>query len=423
MRSDNASGDMETGDVPVVSPSDSRVTIVGAEVASELIETETLLPHWTDAPTGQVPIVVAREAAETDDPWAAIPAPAWREGEADWVAHEEQFDASLLATDAKPETNWNVATPEVEAEAILDDTPRPEPQPQRALRTRRAPHGDPLAGRAARKNARSVSTATLTGVIMGVVVLVLFAIGTLPVVVLILGALGLAAAEAFAGFRSVGAHPATILGLVGTITVGVSAYNNGPGAIGAISVLMLFFGFAWYARAERMIDVMDGLGATLFVYLWVGVLGSYGVILVAPSTFAHGHGLTILLGVILLTVANDSGALFVGRALGKNPLSPALSPNKTIEGTMGGTLVSLVVGVVILPLMSPWSFSDGAMFALVLSVVVPMGDLFESLVKRTLGVKDIGRLLPGHGGMLDRVDGLLFALPTAYYLAHIIKLG
>lgn len=427
MKSEDAFGDDPTGEVPVVSLSDSRVTIVGAEIAADLvdeapaIDPDTLLPHWTDAPTGQVPIVVAREAAEATDPWAAIPAPAWREGEADWVAHEDQFDASLLATDATPESQWSIAAPEPEAEAILDAAPRPEPQ--REFRTRRTFNADPLAGRAARKSSRSVSTATVTGLLMGAVVLALFALGTLPVVVFTMLVLCFAGAEAFAGYRSVGAHPATILGLVGILTLGISVYNKGSGTIGVVTVLMVIFGFLWYLSAERKIDVMDGLGATLFVYLWVGVLGSYAILMLSPRVFGGNHGLSYLLGTIILTVSNDSGALFVGRAIGKRPLSQALSPNKTVEGTLGGTLVTVLIGAIVLPMMSPWTMTHGIIFALALSVVVPLGDLFESMVKRTLGVKDIGHLLPGHGGVLDRVDGLLFALPTAFYLAHVLKLG
>jgi phosphatidate cytidylyltransferase len=100
-----------------------------------------------------------------------------------------------------------------------------------------------------------------------------------------------------------------------------------------------------------------------------------------------------------------------------------LSPNKSIEGTAGGTVLTLIAGALLLPLMSVWTRKAGLEAAVAISIVVPLGDLFESMVKRTIGVKDLGRLLPGHGGLLDRIDGLLFALPTMYYLCHILKLG
>jgi phosphatidate cytidylyltransferase len=240
---------------------------------------------------------------------------------------------------------------------------------------------------------------------------------------MVLVVLGLAAAEAYAAFRSVGAHPASILGIVAVLTLGVAVYNKGEAAFGAITVLLVIFGFIWYLSAPRRIDVLDGLGSTLFVYAWIGVFGSYALLLVSPNTFVHKHGLAFLFGAIVLTIANDTGALFVGRWLGRHPLNTSISPNKTIEGTLGGSLITLIAGVAILPLISPLGHRSGLEAAVALCVVIPLGDLFESMVKRTLGVKDLGRLLPGHGGMLDRIDGLLFALPTMYYLAHILKLG
>ena len=420
-----------TGDVPVVSARDPRVTVTGADVASfvvdeaPLLDPATLLPHWTDAPTGQVPIVVAREAADAVDPWGAIPAPAWREGEADWVAHEEQFDASLLAIekvddDLRP---WEFSSDtDVADEEILDESPRPEPT--RALRTRRPHREDLLSGRAARKgSSRSVSIATFTGVVLGLVVLVIFYLGAAPTAVLITVALALAAGEAFAGFRSVGAHPATILGLVAIVTLNVAVYEKGVVAVGVVTALLMMFSFVWYLNAEKMIDVVDGLGATVFVFAWVGVLGSFGVEMVSPHNFAHQHGLAYLMGAVWLTVANDSGALFIGRWLGKRPLNARLSPNKTVEGTLGGTVLTLIVGAVVLPMIHPWTTTHALECAVAMSVVVPMGDLFESMFKRTLGVKDLGHLLPGHGGMLDRVDGLLFALPTMYFLTHLLSLN
>jgi phosphatidate cytidylyltransferase len=423
--------DAPTSEVPVVSVSDPRVTITGADVAGFVaedihqVDPDTLLPHWTDAPTGQVPIVVARDSADAVDPWAAIPAPAWREGEADWVAHEEQFDASLLAVDKAEEDlrPWEFdSEPLNPNEEVLDESPRPEPT--RAHRTRRTPREDHLSGRAVRQGpSRSVSVATFTGVVLAVVVLGIFYLGAVPVAVLVIAALTLAAGEAFAGFRAVGAHPATILGLVAIVTLCVAVYEKGLGAAGIVTALLVMFSFVWYLSAEKMIDVVDGLGATLFVFAWVGVLGSFALLMVSPHNFGHKHGLAYVMGAVWLTVANDSGALFIGRWLGKRPLNSRLSPNKTIEGTIGGTILTLLVGALILPRIHPWTMTHGVECAVALAVVVPMGDLFESMFKRTLGVKDLGHLLPGHGGMLDRVDGLLFALPTMYFMIHFLSLS
>ena len=425
MRSDDSFRDDPTGEVPVSSAADSRVTITGASLASEVADLtpgaeDQVLPHWTEAPTGQVPIVVARESALPIDPWAAIPSPAWREGEADWVAHEDQFDASLLAADATPDDGWNIVAPEAEAVAVLDESPRPEPR--REYRTRRNHRANPLAGRATRATSRSVSTATLTGLALGAFVIIIFLLGTWFVLGLVLITLVMASAEVYAGFRSVGAHPATVLGLAATVVLVFSDYQRGPSAVASVLVLLVIFSFLWYLNASDQIDVVDGLGVTLFVFVWVGALGSFAIAMISPVTFPDHHGLAYLIGVLILTVANDSGALFTGRAIGRRPLNKKISPNKTLEGFAGGTVVTLLVGFGILPLISPWTMTHGVIFALVLSAVVPMGDLFESMLKRSIGVKDLGSVLPGHGGLIDRIDGLLFALPVGYFLANVLSM-
>lgn len=421
-----------TGELPVVSSTDSRVTFTGAEIAAEaaddtvVIDPATLLPHWTDAPTGQVPIVVAREAADSDDPWSAIPAPAWREGEADWVAHEDQFDTSILASEVREDTArpWEFTLPDEDVvdEEILVEAPRPEPD--RIQRTRRSISSNPLAGRAVRQtNDRNFSRATLTGIVLAAAVSGIFLWGALPVAVMVLIVLGLAGAEAYAGFRAAGAHPATVLGIVAILTLGIAVYNKGPGSVGAITVLLVIFGFVWYLNAGRSVDVLDGLGATIFVFVWIGVTGSYALLFVSSHAFVGGHGLSYLFGAMILTVANDSGAFIIGRQFGRRPLNKLLSPSKTLEGTAAGTVLTLLAGAIILPIMSVWTRKAGLEAAVAISIVVPLGDLFESMVKRTIGVKDLGRLLPGHGGLLDRIDGLLFALPTMFYLCHVLKLG
>jgi phosphatidate cytidylyltransferase len=433
LKSDDGSFfDEPTGQFPVAEANDSRVTITGAEMAGDLVDEvpvvdpTTLLPHWTDAPTGQVPIVVAREAAQNDDPWSAIPAPAWREGEADWVAHEDQFDASILAGDEKVDDArpWEFVLPEDEVAEEEVTVEAPRPAPVREQRTRHRVSSNPLAGRAVRQSSTSsVSRATLTGILLAVVVFAVFFAGPLALTVLILVALAFASAEAYAGFRSVGAHPATILGIVAVLTLGVAVYNKGLIVVGAVTVLLTIFGFVWYMSAERKIDVLDGLGATIFVYVWVGVLGSYGIAMLAPNAYADRHGMAYVFGALALTICNDVGALFIGRWIGRRPLNAVLSPNKTVEGTIGGTIITLIAGAILLPRVTPWTITHGVEAAVAIAIVVPLGDLFESMVKRTLGLKDLGRLLPGHGGLLDRIDGLLFALPTMYYFLHFLKLG
>jgi phosphatidate cytidylyltransferase len=121
---------------------------------------------------------------------------------------------------------------------------------------------------------------------------------------------------------------------------------------------------------------------------------------------------------VLAVAANDIGAYFVGSAIGRTPLRESVSPNKTIEGVIGGTIATFCVVVVIGLQSETWnSLIEWLLLALVVSIAAPLGDLFESVVKRSLGVKDFGTLLKGHGGVLDRFDGVLFSLPMVYFLA------
>ncbi len=426
---DDQAGFDPTGEIPVVSPVDPRVTIVGADIASEvadIVEEESILPHWTEAPTGQIPAVLSRESdAVVDDPWASIPAPAWREGEADWVAHDEQFDPSVLgdAVAADDKQPWEFdETPAVDEEEILAETPRPAPT--RAQRARRPLRENPLEGRAARAGTqKNIPVAIATGIFAALIVILIFSLGTVPVMVLVIAALAFATVEAFAAFRAVGAHPATLLGIVAAIALAITAYNRGEAAFGLVTALFVFFTVLWYLGAEKKVDPLDGVAATVFVYVWIGVLGSFAALMISPINYPDKHGLAFLVGAIIVTVGNDTGALFVGRSLGRRKLAPNVSPGKTIEGVLGGTAASLVLGALILPRIHPWTLKDALIVTIAISIVAPIGDLFESMVKRSLGIKDMGQLLPGHGGVLDRVDGLLFALPVTYYLVHVLHLG
>jgi phosphatidate cytidylyltransferase len=123
--------------------------------------------------------------------------------------------------------------------------------------------------------------------------------------------------------------------------------------------------------------------------------------------------------------ANDTGALYAGKALGRHKLYRAVSPNKTWEGSFGGLILGLIIGCIMLALgiLKAQGVDMGVIcLVIMLSIASQAGDLVESMIKRTYGIKDSGGILPGHGGLLDRIDGLLFAVPVLYvYLALFVS--
>ncbi len=209
-------------------------------------------------------------------------------------------------------------------------------------------------------------------------------------------------------------RPAALLGLVASIALPFATYWRGEAAVPLMLTLVLVFTLLWYlVGAGGDSPVLEGMGSTIAGVLWIGLLGSFATLLLrAPD----GRG--ILLAIIITTVVYDIGAFFVGRSFGQRALSAA-SPNKSVEGAVGGLIAAVIVGAILggVGLGTPFhGFGHGVILGLAVAVAATLGDLAESLVKRDLGVKDMGALIPGHGGILDRIDGLLFVLPVVYYL-------
>ena len=194
-------------------------------------------------------------------------------------------------------------------------------------------------------------------------------------------------------------------------------------ALPLVLVLITVFTLVWYLFGIERGSAVAGTAATLLTVGWVSLLGAYAGLLLSPSTFPNRHGIAFLLGAIIATVANDVGALVIGGWLGSRPLAPNISPNKTWEGLFGGAVFSILVSTVVVGSIHPWSASNAALLGVVVAVVAPIGDLCESLLKRDLRLKDMGTLLPGHGGVLDRVDALLFVLPATYYLVRALNIA
>jgi phosphatidate cytidylyltransferase len=249
--------------------------------------------------------------------------------------------------------------------------------------------------------------------------LVALAIGPALAVTLITVIVVLAAGELFGTMRTAGHHPATLVGLVASASLVAAAYWRGETALPLVLVLTVVVSFLWYAVTPRPVAPSLNTALTVLGVAWVGLFGSYAALLLAGP-----DGVGAFLGVVIAVVANDVGALAVGSKFGRHPLAPAISPRKTWEGLAGGAVASVVVSVVVLGLigLAPWDAGSALALGLVVAVLAPIGDLCESMVKRDLGVKDMGSVLPGHGGLLDRFDAMLFAFPAAYYLCRVLDI-
>jgi phosphatidate cytidylyltransferase len=259
--------------------------------------------------------------------------------------------------------------------------------------------------------------------VFGLVALGCFAWGTVPTLVLAVVVVTVGAAEGYAAMRKLGRRPATLLGLVATIGVMVAAYAKGVPALPLVVALLVVTSMVWFLMSEDHGSAVDGISTTVLVFVWVGLLGSFAGLLLAPSQYPHRHGIAFLFAAALAVVADDMGALAIGTWLGRHPLAPRVSPNKTWEGLIGGGLLAILASAAITGQVSPWTPGKAALLGVVAAVLAPLGDLCESLVKRDVGVKDMGSVLPGHGGLLDRIDGLLFMLPATYYLVRAFHLG
>ena len=535
--SDPDSGSEQDAEEPT-SYHSGRVRIIGAEPAGDAVREVTGpveeghpdLPHWNDAPTGQVPAILDRSSGEE----SAVAPPTWREEDHDWEAQEEVFEPSMLSGDLpavgalldeqrRDETDvehqpWHfesddtlVIPPEpglepelaapvpetaAEPEPELDTGPRrrvsapprrvrqrheepetvargepvatpaegPAPEPatdfepidvsprvasaetaaaSAAAASRLSPPQPPepksRAPRTSRTNGArtgNVPTATAgtsgrdmrvaigSGVLIGVVGLLCFAVGTVATLAIATVIVLLATAEGYAAFRRAQYHPATLLGLVAVLSLMIETYNKGVAALPLVLVLLVAGSFIWYlARVEPAADPASGMLSTVFIFVWVGAFGSFAALLLNPTLFPDRHGIAFILAAVIVTVTDDVASLLVGSSMGRHPLAPSISPNKSWEGLIGGALAAIRVSVVVVHFIHPWTVSKALLYGVVVAIVAPLGDLSQSMIKRHLGLKDMGRLLPGHGGVLDRFDGLLFVLPATYFVVKALHLG
>jgi phosphatidate cytidylyltransferase len=265
---------------------------------------------------------------------------------------------------------------------------------------------------------RNLVAASLSGIVLAVAVIVLLVIDKGPFAVFASIVILLGQAELYAVMRSRRLQPATLLGLVCGALILAGAYLHGAAALPFGLVLVTGLSVMWFMAAPPASrrNVTQNVAATVLGTVYVPFLAGFALLLLA---FPGDLGRNVFLVVLGLTVLYDVIAYAVGTLWGNRPLAPTISPNKSWEGVIGATLGVLIVALAIVPAVEPFASSRAVGLALVIALVAPLGDLVESALKRDLGVKDMGTILPGHGGILDRIDAILFTAPAAYYFLQL----
>jgi phosphatidate cytidylyltransferase len=266
---------------------------------------------------------------------------------------------------------------------------------------------------------RNLVAAFASGVVLAAAVIILLYIGKGPFAVFAGIVILAGQAEFYAVMRSRGYKPATLLGLVTGAFIIAGAYLRGDAAVLFGLFMAMGLGALWYmagSPASRK-ETTANVAATLLGVVYVPVLASSAMLLLGlPGDLGRNMFLTV----VGLTILYDVSAYAVGSWFGSRPLAPTISPSKSREGAIGATLILLFASFAVVPGIEPFTWQTAFGLGLVIAIAAPLGDLVESAFKRDLGVKDMGTILPGHGGVLDRIDAILFTAPAAYYFLRII---
>jgi phosphatidate cytidylyltransferase len=271
--------------------------------------------------------------------------------------------------------------------------------------------GMPRRERGARAG-RNLFLAILTGLLLAGVLITSLILSRPAFIVFLLAIVTLALLELLTVLRARATRPARPVVLaVGALLV-VGAYLEGPAALSFGLLVAILGAFGWYLVDRGRTEVTRNVAATVLACLYVPFMAAHLSLVIARAD----HYVGALIGYAALVVIYDTAAYATGAIIGRRLIAPQVSPNKSWEGAIGASVACLLAGALLLPLWEPWTLSSGLVLAAATCVVAPLGDLSESMLKRDLAVKDMGSILPGHGGMLDRIDALLFMAPVLYYV-------
>jgi phosphatidate cytidylyltransferase len=214
-------------------------------------------------------------------------------------------------------------------------------------------------------------------------------------------------------------RPVVLAGFAGTLLALLGAQLGGLPWMTAGFLATLLVAFVLKGISDTGQSLTVSVAVTVLGVAWIALGLAHALLLRAIPD----HGRLAVFTILLAVFAADAAAYFTGILIGRHKLAPTISPGKTWEGLAGGTVAAILVPFFALYHQHFLTIGESVALGVVIAVVAPLGDLFESAVKRDMNVKDTGRLLAGHGGMLDRIDALLFASIASYYLVRAFGWG
>lgn len=289
------------------------------------------------------------------------------------------------------------------------------------------------------RKAESLFERIFGAILFGIVLLGTLIWGALPFAFGLAIAAVIGSIELFSLFETKGqATPtAAVLGIGGCIAYVLLAHFQPIESFGYITVILIFLSFIWYMLILKHVKPTKAVALTVFAPLLTGFCLSHLVLLrdmTGQTARHHNNGWLIVLFLIALIWVYDIFAWAVGRKIGRHKMAPTISPNKSWEGTIAGTVGVLAAAVLFRLLITaiygvnefqnlatgkPWfTYWVALLIGVIVCILGPLGDLSESLIKRDYGVKDMGNLIPGHGGVMDRFDSTFFTAPAVFYVLY-----
>jgi phosphatidate cytidylyltransferase len=257
---------------------------------------------------------------------------------------------------------------------------------------------------------RNLPAAIGVGVGLGAVIVVSLFVSRPSFAIIVAIAVAYGSYELTHAFNQAGARPSLAPIGVGGLAMLAAAWSRGANGL-VIALLITVCGVVVWRIADGAENFARDLGASVFILLYLPTLAGFAVLSVHPS-----DGAARILAFIATVVCSDTGGYATGVVFGRHPLAPIVSKAKTWEGFAGSVLFCCTSGVLFLTLTFHEAWWKGLLFGLAIVVTATLGDLGESMLKRDLGIKDMGTLLPGHGGIMDRLDSLLPCAAVAYLL-------